>query len=220
MIKALLLTGSLLFTPSLVDYSETVEIPTSENSSLEENTSSLDENTIASIIEAVEKKYKEVSNKELAFGITIGAIVSTGILILGEIFKFLITTKKMKTISDTQSEANKKFNEELDKSLSLFNKWQETVNEKNNCIQNYVGEISDNTDKLVVSTYEELNSMKKEMVESLKSIKEASKKLDNYSEFDKKLTAIISVLEAYTYTPETVKSGVAEKISQIIGEVK
>lgn len=220
MIKALLLTGSLLFTPSLVDYSETVEIPTSENSSLEENTSSLDENTIASIIEAVEKKYKEVSNKELAFGITIGAIVSTGILILGEIFKFLITTKKMKTISDTQSEANKKFNEELDKSLSLFNKWQENVNEKNNCIQNYVGEISDNTDKLVVSTYEELNSMKKEMVESLKSIKEASKKLDNYSEFDKKLTAIISVLEAYTYTPETVKSGVAEKISQIIGEVK
>lgn len=220
MIKALLLTGSLLFTSSLVDYSETVEIPTSENSSLEENTSSLDENTIASIIEAVEKKYKEISNKELAFGITIGAIVSTGILILGEIFKFLITTKKMKTISDTQSEANKKFNEELDKSLSLFNKWQETVNEKNNCIQNYVGEISDNTDKLVVSTYEELNSMKKEMVESLKSIKEASKKLDNYSEFDKKLTAIISVLEAYTYTPETVKSGVAEKISQIIGEVK
>lgn len=220
MIKALLLTGSLLFTPSLVDYSETVETPTSENASLEENTSSLDENTIASIIEAVEKKYKEVSNKELAFGITIGAIVSTGILILGEIFKFLITTKKMKTISDTQSEANKKFNEELDKSLSLFNKWQETVNEKNNCIQNYVGEISDNTDKLVVSTYEELNSMKKEMVESLKSIKEASKKLDNYSEFDKKLTAIISVLEAYTYTPETVKNGVAEKISQIIGEVK
>lgn len=220
MIKALLLTGSLLFTPSLVDYSETVEITTSENSSLEENTSSLDENTIASIIEAVENKYEEVSNKELAFGITIGAIVSTGILILGEIFKFLITTKKMKTISDTQSEANKKFNEELDKSLSLFNKWQETVNEKNNCIQNYVGEISDNTDKLVVSTYEELNSMKKEMIESLKSIKEASKKLDNYSEFDKKLTAIISVLEAYTYTPETVKSGVAEKISQIIGEVK
>ena len=220
MIKALLLTGSLLFTPSLVDYSETVEIPTSENSSLEENTSSLDENTIASIVEAIEKKYEEISSKELAFGITIGAVVSTGILILGEIFKFLITTKKMKTITDTQSKVNKKFNEELDKSLSLFNKWQETVNEKNNCIQNYVGEISDNTDKLVVSTYEELNSMKKEMVESLKSIKEASKKLDNYSEFDKKLTAIISVLEAYTYTPETVKSGVAEKISQIIGEVK
>ena len=220
MIKALLLTGSLLFTPSLVDYSETVEIPTSENSSLEENTSSLDENTIASIVEAIEKKYEEISSKELAFGITIGAVVSTGILILGEIFKFLITTKKMKTITDTQSKVNKKFNEELDKTLILFNKWQEAVSEKDDNIQSYVGEISDNTDKLVVSTYEELNSMKKEMVESLKSIKEASKKLDNYSEFDKKLTAIISVLEAYTYTPETVKSGVAEIISQIIGEVK
>ena len=73
MIKTLLLTGSLLFTPSLVDYSETVEIPTSENSSLEENTSSLDENTIASIVEAIEKKYEEISSKELAFGITIGS---------------------------------------------------------------------------------------------------------------------------------------------------
>ena len=200
--------------PALYKVDEVVEgetenaepIPPSENveetSSGEEEINPSEEETLQQKIEELEAMLKaqteELWSKELVSGITIGGAILFAMELLMNIFK---------------SRANKKKDAEYkDNFIALENKYTELVS----CYEKAKVE----TDKFLETACNEMNSMKNECVNILKSLNEIIPELKNYEQFNQRLITIINILDILSFTPENVKNGVAEQVKKLIEEVK
>lgn len=200
--------------PTLYKADEVVEgetentepIPPSENveetPSGEEEITPSEEETLKQKIEELEATLKaqteELWSKELVSGITIGGAILFAMELLMTIFK---------------TRANKKKDAEYkDNFIALENKYTELVS----CYEKAKVE----TDKFLETACNEMNSMKNECVNILKSLNEIIPELKNYEQFNQRLITIINILDILSFTPENVKNGVAEQVKKLIEEVK
>lgn len=175
---------------SVIPVEEEEPIPTEEEQSLKDKITELEK--------LVKEQANKIWNRELVSGLTIGGAIIFAMEVLLIIFRQRFN-KKRETM----------FHEKLmalqDKIATLYAKYDEAKNR---------GE------EFMNKACEDMESMRIESVELLKEVRAVIPELKQYEQFNQRMVAIINILDTISFTPENVKSGVAEKVKQLVNEVK
>ena len=65
-----------------------------------------------------------------------------------------------------------------------------------------------------------MNALTRECSELLKEVREVMPQLKEYEKFNQRLVTVINILDKISFTPENVKSGIAEEVKKLVAEVK
>ena len=178
--------------PETSEPTESETTPTSE-----EDVKSLTEK-IEELEALVKAQANQIWNKELVSGLTIGG----AILFAMEALLVILRWRYGKKREDSYSE---RFNALQDKFNALAKKCDEIQSTSENFLQ---------------KGCDEMNALTRDCSELLKEVREVMPQLKQYEQFNQRLVTVINILDTISFTPENVKNGVAEKVKQLVAEVK
>ena len=196
-------------TTTYAEGEETSSTPSSEVASSESSSSdkkiSLEDKDGDGIPDAITDYYNEKIRDQYLFGISLGALIGTATSLLGTLWtikKNSSSNKLFKTSIGTQDEKLK----ELDAKLVEYEK--------------LIKELETQRENQTIDSTELLKKNEAQISEMLESLEESVKVLQNYSNIETKMNAIITCLELMASTQELVKSGVASEVTKTLNEVK
>ena len=196
-------------TTTYAEGEETSSTPSSEVVSSESSSSdkkiSLEDKDGDGIPDAITDYYNEKIRDQYLFGISLGALIGTATSLLGTLWtikKNSSSNKLFKTSIGTQDEKLK----ELDAKLVEYEK--------------LIKELETQRENQTTDSTELLKKNEAQISEMLESLEESVKVLQNYSNIETKMNAIITCLELMASTQELVKSGVASEVTKTLNEVK
>lgn len=178
--------------PETSEPTESETTPTSE-----EDVKSLTEK-IEELEALVKAQANQIWNRELVSGLTIGG----AILFAMEALLVILRWRYGKKREDSYSE---RFNALQDKFNALAKKCDEIQNTSENFLQ---------------KGCDEMNALTRDCSELLKEVKEVMPQLKEYEKFNQRLVTVINILDKISFTPENVKSGIAEEVKKLVEEVK
>lgn len=94
------------------------------------------------------------------------------------------------------------------------------LQEKFNALAKKCDEIQEASNNFLQQGCDEMNALTRECSELLKEVREVMPQLKQYEQFNQRLVTVINILDTISFTPENVKNGVAEKVKQLVAEVK
>lgn len=180
------------------------EVASSESSSSDKKIS-LEDKDGDGIPDAITDYYNEKIRDQYLFGISLGALIGTATSLLGTLWtikKNSSSNKLFKTSIGTQDAKLK----ELDTKLAEYEK--------------LIKELETQRENQATDSIELLKKNEAQISEMLESLEESVKVLQNYSNIEAKMNAIITCLELMASTQELVKSGVATEVAKTLNEVK
>lgn len=180
------------------------EVVSSESSSSDKKISWEDKDGDG-IPDAITDYYNEKIRDQYLFGISLGALIGTATSLLGTLWtikKNSSSNKLFKTSIGTQDAKLK----ELDAKLAEYEK--------------LIKELEIQRENQTTDSTELLKKNEAQISEMLESLEESVKVLQNYSNIETKMNAIIRCLELMASTQELVKSGVASEVTKTLNEVK
>lgn len=180
------------------------EVVSSESSSSDKKISWEDKDGDG-IPDAITDYYNEKIRDQYLFGISLGALIGTATSLLGTLWtikKNSSSNKLFKASIGTQDAKLK----ELDAKLTEYEK--------------LIKELETQRENQTTDSTELLKKNEAQISEMLESLEESVKVLQNYSNIETKMNAIITCLELMASTQELVKSGVASEVTKTLNEVK
>lgn len=196
-------------TTTYAEGEETSSTPSSEVVSSESSSSdkkiSWEDKDGDGIPDAITDYYNEKIRDQYLFGISLGALIGTATSLLGTLWtikKNSSSNKLFKTSIGTQDAKLK----ELDAKLAEYEK--------------LIKELEIQRENQTTDSTELLKKNEAQISEMLESLEESVKVLQNYSNIETKMNAIIRCLELMASTQELVKSGVASEVTKTLNEVK
>lgn len=178
--------------PETSEPTESETTPTSE-----EDVKSLTEK-IEELEALVKAQANQIWNRELVSGLTIGG----AILFAMEALLVILRWRYGKKREDSYSE---RFNALQDKFNALAQKCDEIQSTSENFLQ---------------KGCDEMNALTRDCSELLKEVREVMPQLKEYEKFNQRLVTVINILDKISFTPENVKSGIAEEVKKLVEEVK
>ena len=146
----------------------------------------------------VKAQANQIWNRELVSGLTIGGAILFAMEALLIIFRWKYGKKREDSYSERFNALQEKFN-------ALAKKCDEIQETSNNFLQ---------------QGCDEMNDLTRDCSELLKEVREVMPQLKQYEQFNQRLVTVINILDTISFTPENVKNGVAEKVKQLVAEVK
>ncbi len=178
--------------PETSEPTESETTPTSE-----EDVKSLTEK-IEELENLVKAQANQIWNRELVSGLTIGG----AILFAMEALLVILRWRYGKKREDSYSE---RFNALQDKFNALAKKCDEIQNTSENFLK---------------KGCDEMNALTRDCSELLKEVRDVMPQLKEYEKFNQRLVTVINILDKISFTPENVKSGIAEEVKKLVEEVK
>lgn len=194
LLSATLLGGAVETPPS----TEIVEEETTEVEEKDDGLITLEDKDKNGIPDNLEEYYKKNIQDQWLFGISLGSVISFGITVLGLVYNRIKEKAHQKKI-EANSNVSKEKIEELEKRDGDREKAFEEDEKKRQA---------------------QLDDFKKTTTECLLLFKEASKKLSNYANVERKINACIRSIEALSKSDDFMAQGITEEIEEIINEVR
>lgn len=217
--KKILLISSLIASSFLLSvggttttYAEGEETNSSSSSEVVSSESSSSDKKVTfedtdgdGIPDVINDYYNKKIKDQYLFGISLGALIGTATSLLGTLWtlhKNSSSNKLFKVSIGTQDEKLK----ELDQKLTEYEK--------------LIKELEAQRESQTTDSTELLKKNEEQISEMLESLKESVKVLQNYSNIEMKMDAIIKCLDLMASTQELIKSGVASEVTKTLNEVK
>lgn len=203
-------TSSVISTSTQENTTSSISTTTAvENSSTTSTSITFEDLDNDGIPDIINDYYNEHIRDQYMFGIGLGAI-------LGALASIVVAIYNARKGNKTNSEL-KETTKDMDLQLShLITSFKLQMKD----IENKIEEINKEYANTVSINNKYVNDYKVLAGEMIKSLKESSKTLENYSKIEAQINAIIEVLELMAEMPDCIREGITSKVKSKIKGVK